>query len=239
MKRLTLTKVFHFLLFTAGLFMVVHVLGIFSEPVDRLLSFMTVKPIRLLDVKKELASHLWWSVPFYVHITFASIGVLAGAFQFLLGKRITRTSVHAGLGIAYLVGFGVASVTSLWLSLFLEAAPAGEPEFYLGKIAFGLFSLAWIRSIYLLARYVRQRNRPEHIKWAIRSYALTMAAVVYRMIFLPLHTVFGFSFTNSLLLAVALSPIFTSLVAEIIIHWTQVKRWFKKPVYFSVVRSQD
>lgn len=124
---------------------------------------------------KQLIYHLkYWRVSFYVHVFSSPIVIVCGLFQFNRWMLKNRPSIHKWSGYAYLITLlfisgPAAFLMSLW-------ANGGYPA----QISFVALSIFWILFAYLAYHHIRKKNFERHVKWMIRSYALTLSAVTLR-----------------------------------------------------------
>ncbi|WP_078593364.1 DUF2306 domain-containing protein [Evansella clarkii] len=119
--------------------------------------------------------HKPWKYALYVHIITASIAILIGPIQFLLNKtRSRRLSIHRSLGKLYVIAIAISGVAGVYLSLYAFGG-------FLSKLGFFALSISWLVTTYLAYYYIRQKNIPLHREWMYRSYAVTLAAVTFRI----------------------------------------------------------
>ncbi len=124
-----------------------------------------------------------WQLSFYVH---DSGGIVClGLGPLLAWNLLTRRSrqLHRLLGWIYVFTvLGWAAPTGLYLSLHARGGLAGQ-------FGFLLTDLLWILATWVgLGRLKRGQTR-EHAIWMLRSYALTLSAIFFRI----LHLVFFYA----------------------------------------------
>ncbi|MFN0048056.1 MAG: DUF2306 domain-containing protein [Cytophagales bacterium] len=132
-------------------------------------------------LRKEHLRHSLYFPAFYTHITSAGFVLLLGLFQFFAKTWLYRIRLHRLLGKIY-----------VFLVLF-AAAPSGlvMAVYASGGIwvnaCFILLSLLWWTFTFISYQSIRQCNVTEHGNYMLRSYALTISAIMLRL--------YGFVFT--------------------------------------------
>ncbi len=125
-------------------------------------------------LSQEIQSpHLQW---LYVHI-FASVFALAlGPFQFSATLRKARIRLHRLLGRLYLgVGVVAGGVSGLLVAFY-------SPNQFSIRLSFACLALVWLYTGLRAYRAIRVRDIEAHRRWMIRNFALTFAAVTFRII---------------------------------------------------------
>lgn len=119
------------------------------------------------------------TVPLYAHIVFAPLALLLAPFQFWKGLRDRHRRIHRVMGYAYAGSIAIAAIGSLlMLQRFMGSAWAAS--------GFALLAALWLASTARAVFLARARRIAEHRAWMMRSAALTFAAVVLRLMMLPL-----------------------------------------------------
>ena len=134
-------------------------------------------PTRLFLIEKgELRFMPLWSTAFYFHIISSSVCLIAGPPLMIPGLVHRYRRLHAVLGYAYLnCVLWVSVPTGLVLSLYAKGGIAST-------LGFALTGVLWWWATWLGYRAIRQRKITAHICWMIRSYALALSAVVFRVV---------------------------------------------------------
>lgn len=118
-------------------------------------------------------------LPLYAHIVFAPLALLLAPFQFWTGLRNRHRRVHRAIGYTYAVSIAIASIGSLLLlPRFMGSAWAAT--------GFAVLALAWLATTGRAVMLARAGRIAEHRAWMMRSAALTFAAVMLRLMMLPL-----------------------------------------------------
>jgi uncharacterized membrane protein len=121
------------------------------------------------------------------HVFASAVALLLGPFQFSLRLRGRKPALHRLMGRLYL-GVGVLAGGSAGLYMSFHAF-GGLP----GKLGFGCLALAWLYTGARAYVAVRRGDVPEHRRWMIRNFALSLAAVTLRL-YLPMIFVLGLPF---------------------------------------------
>lgn len=118
-------------------------------------------------------------LPLYAHIVFAPLALLLVPFQFWRGLRDRHRHIHRAIGYTYATSIIVAAIGSLLiLPHFMGSAWAMS--------GFAVLAVLWVSTTTRAVLLARARRFDEHRAWMMRSAALTFAAVVLRLMMLPL-----------------------------------------------------
>lgn len=113
-----------------------------------------------------------------IHAGAAATALLLGPAQFLASLRRRCPGVHRWTGRVYVAGCTVGGATGLLLA-------AGASTGRVTTLGFGILAIAWLGATTLAWCQAVQGRIPEHKRWMIRSFALTLSAVTLRL-YLPL-----------------------------------------------------
>ena len=139
-------------------------------------SYFGTGPTQVFLIEKgELRWMPLWSTAFYFHIVSSSVCLALGPLL-MIPKLVRYRRLHAIMGYAYLNSVLWVSVPSgLVLSVY---AKGGLPS----MLGFALTGGLWWAATWLGYRAIRNRNIRSHVCWMIRSYALALSAVVFRVV---------------------------------------------------------
>jgi uncharacterized membrane protein len=126
-----------------------------------------------------------WNIVLFAHIITASMAIIIGPFQFFQKFRNKRLSLHRNLGKVYVSSIFISGLTGIYLSYFAFGG-------IFSKLGFLSLSLAWLITTYFAYSSIRKRKMKEHERWMYRSYAVTFAAVTFRI----WSAVIGYSFDD-------------------------------------------
>lgn len=115
----------------------------------------------------------WWLL---AHIVMGMMALLSGPVQLWLGISDQRPLLHRRLGYLYVTSVAVGAAAGYYLAF--------NTDFGLGFGA-GLAGLAtaWLLTTGMAFMAVRRQLYDQHKEWMIRSYVVTTAFVVFRIIF--------------------------------------------------------
>lgn len=129
--------------------------------------------------------HKPWNLVLSAHIITASLAIVIGPFQFFKRLRNKRLQLHRNLGKIYVVSIFISGVTGIYLSYFAFGG-------IISKLGFFFLSIAWLFTTYLAYKHIRKKRIQKHERWMYRSYAVTFAAVTFRI----WSAVIGYSLDN-------------------------------------------
>lgn len=141
--------------------------------------------VNFLLAKQYLVSDVAWMTAFYIHISSAILVILIGPLQFLPFIRRRYTAQHRFMGKVYVscILF-LAAPSGLYMSFFANGG-------IWASIGFGVLSVLWFVATYRAFYHIRRREVEEHRNWMLRSYALTLSAVMLRVYVPVLSMGFG------------------------------------------------
>jgi uncharacterized membrane protein len=134
-----------------------------------------------------LAEHLERSALWIVlHVAGGVVALLVGAAQANPRLRRRHRTLHERLGRIYVI----VVMASALAGAMLAAASSSGP---VARLGFAGLAVCWLGTTGAGAALIRGDDRVGHGRWMIRSYALTLAAVMLR-IYLPLSGALGIAF---------------------------------------------
>lgn len=178
------------------------------------LYFLAIKAFpKLLLSEESYGDYYWYRAPWlFIHNLCGIVALVAGPFQFVPSIRNKNWRLHRNLGNIYVVSVLVASVTSIYLSL-----TSAITYIY----AAGLFtgSVAWLISVIVAYRTIKQRKVKLHRQWMIRNYTLTFFFIIF-FGFYDLFRAFG---SKDLVLLASVLP-WASLVVPLAIAELYIRK---------------
>ena len=112
-----------------------------------------------------------------IHILTAIPPLVLGLLAFSSRARRWSLRVHRWIGTVYCV--------CIWISALTGGLLAIANEHGLGaKLGFGFLAIAWFTTTYFAYTTARRKDLINHRRWMIRSFALTLAVVSVRPMFL-------------------------------------------------------
>lgn len=113
----------------------------------------------------------------YVHILTAIPPLVLGLIAFSTAARRASPRLYRWLGTVYCVGIWISAVTGFLL------ATANEHG-VVARAGFGMLGIVWFVTTFYAYRTARAKDFVAHRVWMIRSYAITLAVVTVRPMFL-------------------------------------------------------
>ncbi|MCE0538200.1 DUF2306 domain-containing protein [Kineosporia rhizophila] len=123
----------------------------------------------------------WFQVALYVHIFGSALALVLSPIQLSARVRARVPRLHRVTGRIVLLAILLGGTSALVIAPANDAGP-------IGVAGFGLLGLSWLGCAGLALRSVLRRDFAAHRRWAIRTFALTYAAVMLRLWLLVLIT---------------------------------------------------
>ena len=168
----------------------------------------------------ELVNSTIWLTIFYTHISFGGIALLTGWTQFSQRLRNRYLNAHRIVGKIYVISVLLSSCAGLYVAFFATGG-------LITAMGFGTLALLWLFTMIKAYASIRRLDIAEHQKWMIRNYALTFAAVTFR-IWTPLFI--GFVLRNNVLDSFRATS-WLCWVPNIIVAELIIAKMKRKPVY--------
>jgi hypothetical protein len=150
----------------------------------------------------------WWLV---AHLGGGSLALLLGPFQFSGWIRGRYVNAHRWMGRLYLTGVAVASVAAVYIGLWVT------PDRAFG-ISLLFLDLAWVVTTGMAYAAVLRRQFAAHREWMIRSYVVTFAFVLFRLMSVDLNLLSGLGAMQQAML-VWIAWAVPLLGAEVVLNW--------------------
>ena len=110
----------------------------------------------------------------YAHVVAAASALVLSPLQFAARLRSGVPRLHRVTGRIAFGSIAVAGCAALVLAPFTRAGPVGAA-------GFGLLAVLWLGSAAAAFRAIRRGDVATHRRWAVRTFALTYAAVTLRL----------------------------------------------------------
>lgn len=164
---------------------------------------------------KQLIYHIKpWRVSFYIHVFTSPLVIVAGLLQFNRWIYHNRPRIHKLSGYIYIIVLlFISGPAAFIMSVYANGG-------YVAQTSFVTLSLLWILFTFIAYRKVRKGEFESHIKWNMRSYALTLSAVTlrfYAYLFDYFHIGLGPRETYIVLAYMSWIP--NLIFVELLIYW--------------------
>ena len=160
-----------------------------------------------------------YSISFYIHIFAGMFCIGCALLQFSSAVLKKRKAIHIWSGRIYvLVVLLLGAPTGMYMSFFAKGSIAEKGLFMFMAIAWFFFTLKGFTTIL-------QKNVLAHKNWMIRSYAMALTAVTFRIYYLVLY-LYNVELTLNYQVSLWISVIGNLLVAEYIVY-QKAKRYLQ------------
>jgi uncharacterized membrane protein len=112
-----------------------------------------------------------------LHIVTAFPPLLVGFYLFFPESRKGGNRTHRWLGTVYCVAIWISAVAGLIMA-------AANSRGIVAQTGFGTLAVIWFSTTLFAYRTAREKDFIAHREWMIRSYAITLAVVTVRPLFL-------------------------------------------------------
>ncbi len=116
------------------------------------------------------AEHPWRIL---VHVSASLVALAVGPWQFIPALR-RRKALHRGLGFIYFLAVFVGGISGMFTAFIAQGG-------MISQIGFVTLAQLWIVTAILALMAIKRGDYRSHEAWAIRSFALTFAAVTIRL----------------------------------------------------------
>lgn len=181
------------------------------------------RDVEFLETKQLIYHIKLWRYSFYTHVFFSPIVILSGLFQFNRWIILHQPKVHRLLGYIYITTVLLISAPSALVMAFY--ANGGR----VAQISFVILTLCWILFTWIALQRAKKGDYISHVRWTLRSYALTLSAVTLRF-YAYLFDVFNIDLPprETYILISYLSWIPNLILVQMLIRWKYVEYLLKK-----------
>ncbi len=129
--------------------------------------------------KQGQMAHFFSNFPVaaYAHFVFGPLALLIGGLQFHATLRVKTPIIHRAIGWLYVFSCLTASFGGLILALNTQSG-------IWVATGFGTLSIIWFYTTFKATVLAAKKQFTDHKVWMVRSYALTLAAITFRLVFL-------------------------------------------------------
>ncbi|HEU4718819.1 MAG TPA: DUF2306 domain-containing protein [Bacteroidia bacterium] len=161
-----------------------------------------------------------WKISFYIHITAGMFCILTALLQFSSWILKKRKKIHVTAGKIYVfVVLLLGAPSGFYMTFFAKGG-------YWERACFMLMAVFWFYSTYRgFATAAREKNYVAHKYWMIRSYAMALTAVSFRVLHIVFHQ-YGMNDFDNYAISLWISVFGNALIAEAIV-WYSAKNYMK------------
>lgn len=173
-----------------------------------------------LAERSVLVEKTVWRICFYTHITAGALCIVSALIQFSSWILKKRKKIHIMSGKIYVfVVLLVGAPSGLYMTFFAKGG-------YAERGAFLAMAIFWFFTTYKgFVTAARDKNFVAHKYWMIRSYAMALTAVTFRIYHIVFHLI-GMDGFNNYSISLWISILGNALLAEVII-FSQSKNYLK------------
>lgn len=158
-----------------------------------------------------VSSNFLWRIAFFTHIYLGGISLLVGWSQFSKKIRRKNLKLHRLLGKIYVICVLISAITGFYVALFANGG-------IVSQLGFSFLAIGWFYTTLNGYTTIRKKDRENHRKWMIRSYAFTLAAVTLRLWLPTLPSILGIPFSEAYIIISWLCWVPNIIIAEIYIR---------------------
>ena len=180
------------------------------------------RDVEFLETKQLIYHIKPWRYSFYIHVFFSPIVILSGLFQFNRWIIANRPKLHRVLGYTYIsTVLLISGPSALIMAFYANGGRAAQ-------VSFVILTLCWILFTWIALQKAKQGDYTSHVKWTLRSYALTLSAVTLRF-YAYLFDVFNVNLPprETYILVSYLSWIPNLVIVQLLIRWKYVEYLLK------------
>lgn len=172
--------------------------------------FSFSKQFSFIEERAVLFLRPLYSISFYIHIFAGMFCIGSALLQFSTAIIKKRKAIHVWSGRIYVfVVLLLGAPTGMYMSFFAKGTGAEKGLFMFMAISWFFFTLKGFTTIL-------QKNVLAHKNWMIRSYAMALTAVTFRVYYLILYLM-DVELTRNYEVSLWISVVGNLLVAELVI----------------------
>lgn len=173
--------------------------------------FTFSRHLSFLEERSVLYDKLAWRISFYVHIAAGALCISTALLQFSSWILRKRKRIHIISGKIYVfVVLLIGAPSGFYMTFFAKGG-------FMERACFMLMAIFWFYSTYKgLVAAARDKNYVSHKCWMIRSYAMALTAVTFRVYHIAFYLL-GMDHFDNYALSLWISVFGNALVAEAII----------------------
>lgn len=179
--------------------------------------------IGFLNQKQAYITNSFWLTAFYIHVFSCFFCLFAGITQFSKYLLRHQKVLHRLFGKVYIANvFFINAPVGLVLAIYANGG-------IVSKLAFVVLDLLWFSFTLIAFIAVRQKKISRHKDFMIRSYALTLSAITFRLLKPLFLAITPLSVSRIYVLDSWLAFSVNLLIAEMIIYSNKRRSLSLKP----------
>ena len=159
----------------------------------------------------------YWPYKFYLvgHVTGGILALAIGPFQFSNRFRTKYLSIHRLLGKVYVIAILVGGISAIALAFTVAVA-----VHWTWSLSLICLAIPWLICVLMAYRSIKLRRITVHREWMIRSYIVSFAFVIFRILDDYVMVELG-PFVERGPAAIWLSWSIPLLIGEVFIQWNK------------------
>ncbi len=175
--------------------------------------------VAFLKYKQALVHYPWWRAVFYTHVFTCFVCLMAGFTQFSNFFQSNFNRLHRIIGKVYV--FNVLFINFPTALVLAITAHGG----LVSQIAFVILDVLWAFYTWKAFQSIKQKDIIKHQQFIIRSFALTLTAVTFRLISMGFPYIVDWPYTTIYRFDSWATLIINSAIAEGVI-WIKFRNSF-------------
>jgi len=173
--------------------------------------------LSFLEERAVLYAKPVWRISFYVHIAAGALCISTALLQFSSWILKKRKRIHILSGKIYVfVVLLIGAPSGFYMTFFAKGG-------FMERACFMIMAIFWFYSTYKgFTAAARDRNFISHKYWMMRSYAMALTAITFRVYHI-LFYLLGWGHFDNYAVSLWISVFGNALVAEVIIFYSGKK----------------
>jgi uncharacterized membrane protein len=139
--------------------------------------FVSQKLNYIIDFSEASYTPYFWprGTGLWIHVSTGLVALAVGIVQIWLGLTGQTSKLHRTLGKLYVAVIAISSIAGAYMALTI-------PEGVVYQTGLLMLSIVWFTCTAMAVFAIRKRNIRQHKEWMLRSYTVTFAFVVFRLV---------------------------------------------------------
>lgn len=173
--------------------------------------FTFSRDLSFLQERSVLYDKLVWRISFYMHIAAGAVCITSALLQFSAWILRKRKKIHVISGKIYVFAvLMIGAPSGFYMTFFAKGG-------FMERACFMLMAIFWFYSTFKgFTSATRERNFLAHKYWMIRSYAMALTAITFRVYHIAFYLA-GWDHFDNYAISLWISVFGNALIAEAII----------------------